>query len=109
MKNQFYQLYLVYLKLNFLDLFYSHFLLKIVLSVVMVYVAFNSKKAKIFFKQLIIFYLTSFTFGGVAFALLYFVSPQNILMEKGVLIGTYPIKIVLVGGIVRIYYNNNRI
>ena len=87
----------------------SNFLLKLVLSVVMVYVAFNSKTAKTFFKQLIIFYLTSFTFGGVAFALLYFVSPQNILMEKGVLIGTYPIKIVLVGGIVRIYYNNNSI
>ena len=87
----------------------SNFLLKVILSVVMVYVAFNSKSSKIFFKQLIIFYLTSFTFGGVAFALLYFVSPQNILMEKGVLIGTYPIKIVLAGGIVRIYYNNNSI
>lgn len=87
----------------------SNFLLKVVLSVVMVYVAFSSKRAKTFLKQLIIFYLTSFTFGGVAFALLYFVSPQNILMEKGVLIGTYPIKIVLAGGIVRIYYNNNSI
>ena len=87
----------------------SNFLLKVVLSVVMVYIAFNSKRAKTFLKQLIIFYLTSFTFGGVAFALLYFVSPQNILMEKGVLIGTYPIKIVLAGGIVRIYYNNNSI
>ena len=87
----------------------SNFLLKIILSIVMVYVSFNSKTAKTFFKQLIIFYLTSFTFGGVAFALLYFVSPQNILMEKGVLIGTYPIKIVLVGGIVRIYYNNNSV
>ena len=87
----------------------SNFLLKIILSIVMVYVAFNGKTARTFFKQLIIFYLTSFTFGGVAFALLYFVNPQNILMEKGVLIGTYPIKIVLVGGIVRIYYNNNSI
>lgn len=57
-------------------------------------------KYKIVFKEFIIFYLTSFTFGGVAFALLYFVSPQNILMENGVLIGTYPIKIVLAGGMV---------
>ena len=60
----------------------SNFLLKIILSIVMVYVAFNGKTARTFFKQLIIFYLTSFTFGGVAFALLYFISPQNILMEK---------------------------
>lgn len=61
---------------------YSNTLLKIVLSISMVYIAFGSKNIKQFLKQLIIFYLTSFTFGGVAFALLYFVSPQNILMEK---------------------------
>ena len=85
---------------------YSNLFLKIALSVVMVYIAFNPKNKKIFFKQLMIFYLTSFTFGGVAFALLYFVSPQKILMEKGVLIGTYPIKMVLAGGIVRIHNNN---
>ena len=84
----------------------SNLFLKIALSVVMVYIAFNPKNKKIFLKQLMIFYLTSFTFGGVAFALLYFVSPQKILMEKGVLIGTYPIKMVLVGGIVRIHNNN---
>lgn len=61
---------------------YSNTILKIVLSISMVYIAFNSKNLKSFMKQLIIFYLTSFTFGGVAFALLYFVSPQNILMDK---------------------------
>ena len=84
----------------------SNLFLKIALSVVMVYIAFNPKNKKIFLKQLMIFYLTSFTFGGVAFALLYFVSPQKILMEKGVLIGTYPIKMVLAGGIVRSHNNN---
>ena len=61
---------------------YSNIFLKIMLSITMVYVAFNAKNVKSFFKQLIIFYLTSFTFGGVAFAMLYFISPQNILMEK---------------------------
>lgn len=84
----------------------SNIFLKIVLSISMVYIAFNSKNIKMFVKQLMIFYLTSFTFGGVAFAFLYFIKPQNILMEKGVLIGTYPIKIILAGGIFRIYYNN---
>ena len=79
---------------------YSSILLKIILSMSMVYIAFNSKNLKSFFKQLIIFYLTSFTFGGVAFAFVYFVNPQNILFEKGVLITTYPIKIILVAGIV---------
>ncbi len=79
---------------------YSNTILKIILSFSMVYIAFNAKNLKLFIKQLIIFYLTSFTFGGVAFALLYFISPQNIVMQQGVLIGTYPIKIILVAGIV---------
>lgn len=60
----------------------SNIFLKIILSVSMVYIAFNPKNIKSFFKELIIFYLTSFTFGGVAFALLYFISPQKILMEN---------------------------
>lgn len=98
----------VYAILSYMSMLeiYSNLFLKIALSVVMVYIAFNPKNKKIFFKQLMIFYLTSFTFGGVTFALLYFVSPQKILMEKGVLIGTYPIKMVLAGGIVRIHNNN---
>lgn len=61
---------------------YSNIILKILLSIAMVYLAFNSRNVKQCLKQLIIFYLTSFTFGGVAFALLYFVKPENILMEK---------------------------
>ena len=61
---------------------YSNIILKIVLSISMVYIAFDSKSSKQFFKQLIIFYLTSFTFGGVALCFIYFVKPQNILMEK---------------------------
>ena len=61
---------------------YSSALLKIILSIVMVYIAFNSKTLKQLFKQLIIFYLTSFTFGGVAFAFIYFLHPENISMEN---------------------------
>lgn len=61
---------------------YSSTLLKIILSIAMVYIAFNSKTLKQFFKQLIIFYLTSFTFGGVAIAFLYFINPENISMEN---------------------------
>ena len=79
---------------------YSNVFLKIALSAVMVYVAFKPKKAKNFFKGIMIFYLTSFTFGGVTFALLYFIKPQDILFENGVLIGVSPIKIILTGGII---------
>jgi len=79
---------------------YSNIFLKLVLSFTIVYIAFKPYNIKSFFKHLVIFYLTSFTFDGVAFALLYFVSPQNILFDDGVLVGTYPIKIILAGGIV---------
>ena len=78
---------------------YSNFFLKALLSFTIVYIAFKPHNIKSFLKHLIIFYLTSFTFGGVAFALLYFLHPQDILFQNGMLIGTYPIKIILAGGL----------
>lgn len=79
---------------------YSTIIMKVILSIAMIYLAFNSKNIKQMLKQLIIFYLTSFAFGGCAFALLYFIKPQNILIKNGVYIGTYPIKIAILGGII---------
>lgn len=79
---------------------YSSIFMKIILSVVMVYRSYAPKSVKIAIKQLIIFYLISFAFGGCAFALLYFVKPQDIFIKNGVYIGTYPLKIALLGGIV---------
>lgn len=78
---------------------YSSIILKIILSVVIVFVSFNSKNIKNLLKEILIFYLTSFTFGGVAFALLYFISPGDILLKNGTLVGIYPLKIILIGGI----------
>ena len=79
---------------------YSNLIMKIVLSIAMVYIAYMPRNIKNIVKQLIIFYLISFAFGGCAFALLYFIKPENIIMKNGVYIGTYPIKIALLGGIV---------
>lgn len=79
---------------------YSTIIMKIILSITMIYLAFNPKNLKQMLKQLVIFYLTSFAFGGCAFALLYFIRPQDILMKDGVYIGTYPLKIAILGGIV---------
>lgn len=79
---------------------YSNLIAKIVLSIVMVYIAYMPQNIKKLIKQLILFYLISFAFGGCAFALLYFIKPENIIMQNGVYIGTYPIKIALLGGIV---------
>ena len=58
---------------------YSNIILKILLSFVIVYISFKPANLKSFFKHVVIFYLTSFTFGGVAFALLYFVSLHDLV------------------------------
>ena len=92
----------IYSVIAYLEIFplYSHFLMKIVLSISMVYLAFGSKTIKGILKQLIVFYLTSFAFGGCAFALLYFIKPENIFIRNGVYVGTYPLKIAVLGGII---------
>ena len=61
---------------------FSNIILKVILSIGMIYIAFNPPNIKSCLKQLIIFYLTSFTFGGVAFALLYFIKPEGIILER---------------------------
>lgn len=92
----------IYAILSYMEIFpfYSTMIVKIGLSIAMIYIAFTPKGIKSLFKHLIMFYLVSFVFGGCAFALLYFVKPEDIFMINGVYIGTYPIKIVLLGGIV---------
>ena len=79
---------------------YSNIILKIILSFAIIYISFNSKTIKSFARELLIFYLTSFTFGGVTFALLYFISPGKVLFQKGALVGIYPLKMILIGGII---------
>ena len=74
---------------------YSTMLLKIILSIIIIYIAFNAQNIKQLGKDLLIFYLTSFVFGGAAFALIYIVKPQDILMKNGLFLGTYPLKTII--------------
>ncbi len=83
--------YLINLKI------YSSVILKILLSVIIIYISFNSSNFKNLIKQIILFYLVSFVFGGASIAIIYMVNSQNITIENGVLIGNYTIKTVLVG------------
>lgn len=88
---------------------YSNFILKFLLSIVIIYVAFNPQKAKILWKDILIFYLTSFVFGGAAFALIYIIKPQEILMKNGLFLGTYPLKTVILRSNSCFFYNYNSI
>ena len=92
----------VYAILAYMGIFplYANIVVKIILSLCMVYIAFNPKNIKAIIKELALFYLVSFALGGCAFALLYIVRPQDIFMKDGVYIGTYPLKIALLGGVV---------
>lgn len=79
---------------------YESIISKIILSIIIVYVAFNPQSMKKMWKQILIFYLTSFVFGGVALYLIYFIKPQNILIKNGVFVGEYALKVILLGAIV---------
>lgn len=92
-------IYSIVAYINFLEI-YSNFFLKILLSVIIVYIAFNPQTMKKMWKSLLIFYLTSFVFGGAAFALIYIIRPQDILMKNGLFLGTYLLKTVILAAIV---------
>lgn len=79
---------------------YSSIILKIILSVLIIYIAFNPQNIKKMCKDLLLFYLVSFVFGGAVFALIYIIKPQNILMKNGLFLGTYTLKTVMLGAVV---------
>lgn len=79
---------------------YSSFIIKIILSIVIIYVAFDSNNFKDLLKKVLLFYLSSFVFGGAAIAIIYMVNFQNITIQNGVLVGSYTIKTILIGIVV---------
>lgn len=78
----------------------TNLVLKLLLSILMVLIAFKERKLKIILKQLVFFYLVSFTFGGITFMLIFLVSPSEIVFEYNHFTGTYPVKMTLIGGCV---------
>ena len=89
--------YTIIMYLNIISL-YSNFIMKFVLSLVIVYVAFKPNKLKQMVKEIVIFYLVSFVFGGCVFGLMYFLKPQLVQIRNGYFVGTYPIKVAVMGG-----------
>lgn len=92
----------VYTVVMYLDIIpiYSNFAMKLILSIAIVYIAFRPKSVKKLVKDLVIFYLVSFVFGGCVFALMYFLQPQMAQIRNGVFVGAYPLKVALIGGLV---------
>ena len=91
--------YTIVMYLNIIPI-YSNFFMKLLLSIVIVYVAFKPRSVKRLIKDLVVFYLVSFVFGGCVFALMYFLKPQMAQIRNGVFVGAYPLKVAIIGGIV---------
>jgi stage II sporulation protein GA (sporulation sigma-E factor processing peptidase) len=77
----------------------SNLIPKILLSIVMVFIAYNPTKIKILGRQILFFYLTSFVFGGVSLALIHFINPQSIFNLKDISIEENTIKIIILSGV----------
>ncbi|MBR3614000.1 MAG: sigma-E processing peptidase SpoIIGA [Clostridia bacterium] len=79
---------------------FSSITIKIIISIIMIRIAFSKNKIKKVIKILVFFYLVSFTFGGIAFMLLFLLKPQNIVIQENRFVGIYPLKVtVLAGGV----------
>lgn len=91
-------IYTILMYINIISI-YSNFIMKLMLSIGIVYISFKPSTLKKLIKYLIMFYFVSFVFGGCAFALMYFIQPQLAQMKNGVFIGAYPIKVAIIGAI----------
>ena len=89
-------IYSVFAYMSYIGIF-SNIFLKILLSVVIIYIAFKPKSAKELCVKILLFYLVSFVFGGAAFAFIYTIKPQDIIMKNGLFLGIYTLRITLIG------------
>lgn len=74
--------------------------MKLLLSIVMAYISFETKNFKELFKIIIYFYLTSFVFGGGALALIYMVNTGKISIQNGIIQGRYTILTIMMGVVI---------
>lgn len=79
---------------------YSNFFLKLILSIIIIYISFNPKNLKKLLKFTLIFYLTSFVFGGATFALIYVVKPQELLKNNGLILNVKSLRIIFISAII---------
>ena len=82
------------------DKFFYSIFMKIILSVVMVHIAFETKSMKELLKMIVYFYLTSFVFGGGALAIVYVANTGKISIYNGIIYGNYTLLTIMLGVIV---------
>ena len=80
--------------------FFSNIIMKILLSIVMIYIAYKTNNLKTVLKMILYFYLTSFVFGGGTLALIYIVNTGKISIQNGVIHGKYTTLTIMTGIII---------
>ena len=78
---------------------YTSAISKIILSIIMIYIAFKPNNFKTALKQVIIFYLTSFIFGGCTLNLINNLNSEKISIKNGVYTGEDVFKVIILGAI----------
>ena len=77
--------------------FINSILMKFILSIIMIYIAFETKNYKELIKKTIFFYFTSFAFGGGALAVIYMVNAKKISIQNGIILGKYTLFTIAIG------------
>lgn len=75
------------------------FVYKILISFIMIVIAFYPQKLRQFLKLISTFYIVSFVFGGAAFGLFYFTDIGAIISNGVFYISNFPIKILIISSI----------
>lgn len=79
---------------------YSNIIIKLLLSIIMIYISFVPMNFKEMLKLTVFFYLTSFVFGGAALSVIYMLNSRRITIQNGILIGNYTIRTIFIGVVI---------
>ena len=83
----------------------NEFVLKILMSFLIIFICFGFKNKRLFLKNLFVFYLTTITFGGTSFMFLFLVNPKEVVYNTGHFLGLYPVKMALMRRICWIFFD----
>ncbi len=83
----------------------NFWILKIIISILMILITFGFNNKKNFIKTLGVFYLTAITFGGSAFMFLFTLNPKEIIYNCGHFLGLYPVKMAIIRWNIWIFLN----
>lgn len=92
--------YVLILFFPYLHLFYTT-LMKFLVSVVMVVIAFNPQSFKVFFKNILHFYITAFSIGGCILGIFY-LNNFEVGFENGAIFAGVTLNYIIIGTIISI-------